>query len=87
MYFFGIAVAAVGLAVFRGFRPIPWLIVGALVTRYGGDALRFLGDWNVGDVNLRFIPRARSAPRRGSHLRAIAKRSDPPALAIRSHPS
>ena len=56
MYFFGIAVAAAGLAMFRGFRPIPWLIAGAIVTRYGGDALKVLGDWMVGDVNLRFIP-------------------------------
>lgn len=56
MYFTGIAVAAIGLAMFRGFRPIPWLIAGAIVTRFGGDALKVLGDWMVGDVNMRFIP-------------------------------
>ena len=56
MYFFGIAIATVGMAMFRGFRPIPWLIGGAIVTRYGGDTLKVMGDWMVGDVNLRFIP-------------------------------
>jgi hypothetical protein len=55
-YFTGIAVATTGLAMFRGFRPIPWIVAGAVVTRWGGDALRVLGDWMVGDVNMRFIP-------------------------------
>jgi hypothetical protein len=41
---------------FHGFRPIPWLIAGALVTRYGGDALEVMGAGMVGDVTLRFIP-------------------------------
>lgn len=56
VFFSGIALAAVGLAMLRGVRPLPWLIAGAVVTRWGGNALGLLGDWMVGDVNLRFIP-------------------------------
>lgn len=56
VFFFGIAVAAVGLALLRGVRPLPWLIAGSIVTRWGGNALKLLGDWNLGDVNMRFIP-------------------------------
>jgi hypothetical protein len=55
-YFSAIAVAAVGLAMFRGFRPIPWLISGALLTHYGSHAIGIFDDWMGGDVNLRFIP-------------------------------
>ncbi len=55
-YFSAIAVAAVGLAMFRGFRPIPWLITGALFTHYGSHAIGIFDDWTGGDVNLRFIP-------------------------------
>lgn len=56
VFFTGIAVAAAGLAVMRGVRPLPWLIAGAAITRWGGLGLEYLGDWMVGDVNLRFIP-------------------------------
>ena len=56
VYFTGIAIAAAGLALMRGLRPIPWLLAGAVLTQWGGAALRLLGDWYVHDVNLRFIP-------------------------------
>jgi len=56
IYFSAIAVAAVGLAMFRGFRPIPWLITGALFTHYGSHAIGIFDDWMGGDVNPRFIP-------------------------------
>lgn len=56
VFFTGIAVAAVGLARLAGFRPIPWLVAGALLTQFGGRGLQLLGDWMVGGVNLRFIP-------------------------------
>lgn len=56
VFFSGLALAAVGLSFLRGVRPIPWLIAGAVITRWGGNALKYLGDWMVGEVNLRFIP-------------------------------
>ncbi|HET7712129.1 MAG TPA: hypothetical protein VFL80_09395 [Thermoanaerobaculia bacterium] len=56
VFFSGIAVAAVGLAMIRSWRPLPWLLAGAVVTRWGGEALKLTGDWVVGTVNLRFIP-------------------------------
>lgn len=56
VFFSGIALAAVGLAMIRGWRPLPWLIVGAVITRWGGNVLRLTGDWMVGEANLRFIP-------------------------------
>lgn len=56
VFFSGIAVAAVGLAMMRGWKPLPWLFAGAVITRWGGNVLRLTGDWMVGDVNLRFIP-------------------------------
>lgn len=56
VFFGGIAIAAVGLAIMRGARPLPWLLAGAVVTRWGGNVLRWTGDWMIGDVNLRFIP-------------------------------
>ncbi len=55
-YFAGIAVAAIGLLMLRGFRPIPWLVAGGLVSHYGSSVLSIFGNWMVGDVNLRFIP-------------------------------
>ncbi len=56
VFFSGIAIAAVGLALIRGVRPLPWLLAGAVITRWGGNALKLTGDWMVGTVNLRFIP-------------------------------
>ena len=56
VYWTGIAIAAAGLARLAGFRPLPWLIAGALLTQFGGRGLQLLGDWMVGGVNLRFIP-------------------------------
>lgn len=56
VFFTGIAIAGAGLARMAGFRPLPWLVAGALLTRFGGRGLQLLGDWMVGDVNLRFIP-------------------------------
>lgn len=56
VFFGGIAIAAVALAMIRGWRPLPWLFAGAVITRWGGNALRLTGDWMVGDVNMRFIP-------------------------------
>lgn len=56
VFFSGVVIAGFGLARIRGFRPLPWLVAGALITRFGGEALKPLGDWWVGDVNLRFIP-------------------------------
>lgn len=56
VFFSGIAIAAVGLGMMSGLRPIPWLLAGAVVTRWGGETLKVLGDWMVGEVNLRFIP-------------------------------
>lgn len=56
VFFSGIAVAAVGLAMIRGLRPLPWLLAGAVITRWGGNVLKWTGDWMIGDVNLRFIP-------------------------------
>lgn len=56
VFFSGIAIAGVGLAMLRGWRPLPWLLAGAVVTRWGGNLLRVTGDWMVGDVNMRFIP-------------------------------
>ena len=55
-YFAGIALAAIGLLMLRGFRPIPWLIAGGLIGQYGGSISSVFGNWMVGDVNLRFIP-------------------------------
>jgi len=55
-YFAGIALTALGLLMLGGLRPIPWLIAGGLIGRYGSDMLSIFGDWMVGDVNLRFIP-------------------------------
>ena len=55
-YFAAIAVAAIGLAMFSGFRPIPWLIAGALVTHYGSHWIGIFDDSMGGDINLRFIP-------------------------------
>jgi hypothetical protein len=55
-YFAGIGLAAVGLLMLRGFRPIPWLIAGGLIGHYGGSMSSIFGNWMVGDVNLRFIP-------------------------------
>jgi len=52
----GIAITALGLLRIAGFRPLPWLASGAVVTLYGGSALQLLGDFMVGDVNLRFVP-------------------------------
>lgn len=56
VFFTGVAVAAIGLAMIRGWRPLPWLLAGAVITRWGGNTLRLTGDWMVGEVNLRFIP-------------------------------
>ncbi len=56
VFFSGIAVAAVGLAMIRGLRPLPWLLAGAVITRWGGNVLKWTGDWMIGEVNLRFIP-------------------------------
>ena len=56
VFFSGIAIAAIGLAMIRGLRPLPWLLAGAVITRWGGNVLKWTGDWMVGDVNLRFIP-------------------------------
>ncbi len=56
VFFSGIAVAAVGLAMIRGWRPLPWLLAGAVITRWGGNILKLTGDWMVGEANLRFIP-------------------------------
>jgi len=55
-YFAGIALAAVGLLILGGFRPLPWLIAGGLIGHYGSSILSIFGNWMVGDVNLRFIP-------------------------------
>ena len=55
-YFAGIALAALGLLMLGGLRPIPWLIAGGLIGQYGSSMLSIFGDWMVGDVNLRFIP-------------------------------
>ena len=55
-YFAAIAVAAIGLAMFSGFRPIPWLIAGALITHYGSHWIGVFDDWMGGDVSFRFIP-------------------------------
>ena len=55
-YFAGIGLAAVGLLLLGGLRPIPWLIVGGLIGHYGSNILSIFGNWMVGDVNLRFIP-------------------------------
>ena len=52
----GLAVAAIGLVRMGGMRTLPWLVAGGLLTRFGGRGLQLIGDWNVGDVNLRFIP-------------------------------
>lgn len=54
-YFLAIAIAGLGLALFAGPRPIPWLIAGAHVTHYGTGAIGLLDGWMFGDVNLRFI--------------------------------
>lgn len=56
VFFSGIAIAAIGLSRIRGWKPLPWLLAGAVITRWGGNVLRVTGDWMVGDVNLRFIP-------------------------------
>ena len=57
VFFTGIAIAAAGLAMIRGIRPLPWLLAGAAITRWGGNALKLLtGDWMLGDVNMRFVP-------------------------------
>lgn len=56
VFFSGIAVTAGGLIRVGGWRTLPWLIAGAALTRYGGRGLQLIGDWNVGEVNLRFIP-------------------------------
>jgi hypothetical protein len=55
-YFTGIGLAAVGLLMLGGFRPIPWLIAGGVIGHYGSSMLSIFGNWMVGDVNLRFIP-------------------------------
>lgn len=52
----GLALAAVGLVRMGGIRTLPWLLAGGLLTRFGGRGLQLIGDWNVGEVNLRFIP-------------------------------
>lgn len=56
VFFTGIAITAVSLSRLSGLRPVQWLIAGALLTRYGGRGLQLVGDWMVGDVNMRFIP-------------------------------
>lgn len=56
VFFSGIVIAGIALARMAGFRPVPWVVAGAIVTRFGGEALQPLGDWMAGDVNLRFIP-------------------------------
>jgi len=55
-YFAGIGLAAVGLLILGGFRPLPWLIAGGLIAHYGSNILSIFGNWMLGDVNLRFIP-------------------------------
>ncbi len=55
-YFAAIAVAAIGLGMLRGLKPIPWLITGALVTHYGSHGIGIFDDWMGGDARFRFIP-------------------------------
>lgn len=55
-YFAGIGLAAVGLLILGGIRPLPWLLAGGLIGHYGSSILSIFGNWMVGDVNLRFIP-------------------------------
>jgi hypothetical protein len=54
-YFVGIGLAAVGFAIFKGFRPIPWLIAGGLISHYASKLTSLLGAWMIGEVNLFFI--------------------------------
>ena len=56
VFFSGIILTGLGLGRMAGIRPLPWLVAGALITRFGGRGLQLLGDWMVADVNLRFIP-------------------------------
>ena len=54
-YFAGIILAAVGLFLLGGWRPLPWLIAGGIIGRYASTMSTVLGTWMVGDVNLRFV--------------------------------
>ena len=54
-YFFGVSLAAIGMGIFSGARPIPWLLAGGLISHYGSSLTALVGEWNVADVNLRFI--------------------------------
>jgi hypothetical protein len=54
-YFVGIGMAAIGLAIFRGFRPIPWLIAGGIISHYATRITAITGAWMIGDVNLFFV--------------------------------
>ena len=55
-FYVGLAVTAAALYRIGGLRAVMWIPFGALVIKFGPEALKTSGEWQMHGMSMRFIP-------------------------------
>ncbi len=55
-FYVGLAITAVALYRLGGLRSAMWIPFGAIVIKFGPEALKITGDWEMRGIAMRFIP-------------------------------